>query len=67
MQAIETNDEVEFLKNLLLLATRFDRAHSNPKNGFIESFTYLFVTKEFPSVGIRQNYLHFILRCGGIY
>jgi hypothetical protein len=67
MNSIAFNQEENFIRNLLILATRFDSAHSNAKNGFIETFTYLFVAKEFPSEGVRQNYLHFALRCGGIY
>ncbi len=63
---MESNGEA-FLNDLIILATQFDLQHSNARSGFIEVFTFLFVTKQFPSVGTRQSYFHFLLRCGGVY
>ena len=59
--------ESEFIELTVRLATKFSRNHIQAKNGFIEVMTMLFVSKNFPSEGARQNYLHFFLRCGHLH
>jgi carbonic anhydrase/acetyltransferase-like protein (isoleucine patch superfamily) len=67
MQAIEQNDEPKFVQQIIRLSTTFDHKHTVAKDGFIDVMTHLFVTKKFPSQGIKATYLHFLLRCGQIY
>ena len=67
LDAVQHNQEPLATESILALALKFDSRHAEARKGFVETFTFLFVTKEFPSEGIRQNYLHFLLRCGGIY
>jgi hypothetical protein len=67
LDAVEFNQEDRAYETLLALVLKFDSHHAEARKGMIEVFTHFFVTKEFPSEGVRQNYLHFILRCGHIY
>jgi hypothetical protein len=67
LRAVASNDESAFLTNLINLATKFDSGHSEAKSGFIDGYSFLFVTKQFPSLGNRQANYHFSLRCGGFY
>jgi hypothetical protein len=67
MNGIETDNEGQFFQGIIGLATVFNRDRMNAKQGLIEAFTHLYVTKEFPSEEVRQSYFHFILRCGQIY
>ncbi len=64
---IENNNEQQFIKHLMRLVTTFDSQHTEAKFGFIDVMTHLFVTKKFPSDGMRLTYTHFMLRCGQIY
>lgn len=66
LNSICENTENEFLQQMVRLSTSFELKKAEAKTGFIETFTYLFITKEFPSLGIRQKYCHYILRCGTI-
>jgi hypothetical protein len=67
LTAIEDNNEDLFYENAVRFAAFFDQAHVQARRGFLDTFSHLFVTKEFPSEGLRQQYLHFTLRCGGLY
>jgi hypothetical protein len=67
MEAIEHNNESSFITNLVHFATSFDSETTGPKAAFIDAFTFLYVTKNFPSEALRQLYFHFILRCGQIH
>ncbi len=67
MNAIKHNDEMQFLNIMIQLATVFNYSRREARNGFIEAYTYLYVAKKFPNEAIRKRYLHFTLRCGGIY
>lgn len=67
LESIKQNNEETFLSKMMALVNSFDHNHSEARVGFIDAFTTLFVTKQFPSVGMRQRYFHFVLRCGGIY
>jgi hypothetical protein len=67
LESIKHNDQKYFVENVVTLATLFDKDHRESKSAFTDAFTVLFVTKNFPSEGIRQNYYHFILRCGHIH
>ena len=67
LTAIQENNQNEAMNRIATLATHFDRNHSVAKTSFIDTFTFLYVTKEFPSEGMLITYLHFILRCGHIH
>ncbi len=67
LDSIRKNDEGEFLEAALNFLTSFPKHSIENKKGFLDSFSRLFVTKEFPSEGIRQSYYHFILRCGHLH
>ena len=66
--SIKNQNKNDFIENLILLATAFSKGKDlfQSKIGFIEAFTYLYVTYNFPSEGIAHNYFHFILNCGHI-
>jgi hypothetical protein len=67
MNAIETNNEESFIHSLLHLATAFRQYRINAKLEFIEAFTHLYVTKEFPSREISQSYFYLIVHCGELF
>ncbi len=64
LTAIAENNEDDFIHHAVSLATLYTSHVTEAKRGFINVFTYLFVTKNFPSAGIRQIYFDFILTCG---
>lgn len=37
------------------------------KNGFISTFSHLFITHYFPSKGCKEKYYHYLLRCGQVH
>ena len=67
MNATASNNEEAFLNEIVNYATLFGPGLTEAKRGFIDTFSYLFVTKRFPSEGIRNRYSHYLFRCGGIY
>ena len=67
LDAVESNNETVFLQNMINLATAFHPSSIQARNGFIETYTFLFVAKRFPSAGVRQRYVHFTLACGAVY
>ena len=66
LEATRRNETAGFTNALLNLSCQFSARRAEAKAGLIDAFTFLFVTKEFPSEGLRQKYLHFILQCGHI-
>lgn len=66
MDAIKDNDEEKFLNNIIVMANGFGRNQLAAAAAFVDTFSYLFIAKQFPSVGLRQNYFHYLLRCGSI-
>ena len=66
MTAIAGNAEEAAVAAIVNIACNFDYQHAEAKRGFMDAFSFLFVNKQFPSEGLRQNYLHFVLRCGHI-
>jgi hypothetical protein len=67
LDAIRTNNEDKFVRNAIDFATGYPQINAIAKRGFIDSFSVLFETKKFPSIGSRQAFYHFILRCGHLY
>ncbi|MEO5970928.1 MAG: IPT/TIG domain-containing protein [Bdellovibrionia bacterium] len=67
IESIETNNVNQFISYLIEFATSFNEELTGPKSAFIDTFTFLFVTKYFPNEAVRQLYYHFILRCGQIH
>jgi|GEM_PF-796203 len=67
LDAIANNSENQFLQNIINSATAFNPNSIQARNGFIETYTFLYVAKRFPSVGVRQRYVHYTLNCGGLY
>lgn len=62
MNAIEQNDQDAFIKNIVQLSKNFKDKEVKEKFYFLKAFSQLFVTKYFPSQGVRQLFLHSILR-----
>ena len=67
LEAISQNNEFLFLQSLLDLATAFHPGSAEARSGLIDTYTYLFVAKRFPSPALRQRYLHYTLRCGHLH
>jgi len=67
IHAIRDQDRLVFTQSLIHLATSFTQDLRGPQMSFIHNFVYAFVTLEFPSEGLRDTYLHFILCCGQIH
>ena len=67
LDAVANNSENQFLQNIINTATAFHPNSIQARNGFIETYTFLYVAKRFPSVGVRQRYVHYTLNCGGLY
>ncbi len=67
LDSIRTQNESNFLESMMDLATSFTRDLVAPKNVFIQAFSFLYVTKQFPSIGVLMQYCHFSLRCGQIH
>ena len=64
LDAMEKNDREEWVKEVTYLASVFDASTHGARLSFVDVCACLFVTKQFPSVLSRQQYLHFILYCG---
>lgn len=67
MNSMRIENETDFVQHMVEFATLFGHQFAAPKRGFIDSFTVLYVTKNFPSEGLMQSYYHFILRCGHLH
>ena len=65
--AIRDDNERVFLSNTINFASGYPEINSIARRAFIDSFSNLFITKQFPSIGSRQAFFHFILRCGHLY
>ncbi len=67
LEAIESQTIDHFIHQMVSFISSFPENEYAARQGFLESFTHLYVTGLFPSEGIRQTYYHFILRCGHLY
>jgi hypothetical protein len=62
--AIQNGAEEDFLDRAISFATLFDVHNAGKRSGFIDVFTHMFVTRAFPTRGMREYYSHMTLRCG---
>jgi len=64
LEATKNEDFEGFLESAVAFATRYSAKYFDKRAGFIDTFSYLFVMKEFPSEGLREYFSHMTLHCG---
>lgn len=64
--ALKTQNKTDFISACVKIHTILGSLEQ-AKNGFISTFSHLFVTHYFPSAGCKGKYYHYLLRCGQVH
>ena len=67
LTSIKVNAEDDAVNSIAKIISGLPDSLGAQRTAFKDTFTHLFITKNFPSDGIKLTYLHFILRCGQIH
>jgi hypothetical protein len=67
LQSMEQHDEEVFVTNMIALATGYLPTSILAKDAFIRTFSQLYVTGNFPSLGLLLSYIHYLMQCGMMY
>ena len=65
--SVRDNDQENFINRMANIVSGFPNNLIQQRIAFKEIFTYLYVSKNFPNKGVRNAYLHFLLRCGQLF
>jgi hypothetical protein len=64
--ALKTQNKADFISACVKIHTILGSLEE-AKNGFVSTFSHLFVTHHFPSAGCKGQYYHYLLRCGQVH